>query len=267
VSCDKSIYNNLFTEMYTVTYDGNGFTAGNPPSGSPFIYTLNGTVTVPGNTGDFRGPLIQDGITQRFTGWNTAADGTGTAYAADDTFIMGSADITLYAQWTTDSSVITKIGPAGGYIFYEDTGYAFPTWQYMEAAPVDLFGPWGCQGVEIPGDQENGISYGPQNTADIIATCVTAGIGAELCNSYVLNGYTDWFMPSFDELQAMYDNLYAPDPVADIAGFHGNSYWSSTEEQYWLDLEYYGIVLEFGSGGNYLGGKYTPMFIRPARRF
>ncbi len=34
-----------------------------------------------------------------FTGWNTAADGSGTAYAAGDTLTV-TDDMTLYAQWT-----------------------------------------------------------------------------------------------------------------------------------------------------------------------
>lgn len=34
-----------------------------------------------------------------FTGWNTAADGTGTVYQADDIITIGEHDITLYAQW------------------------------------------------------------------------------------------------------------------------------------------------------------------------
>ena len=35
----------------------------------------------------------------RFAGWNTQADGTGTAYA-DKAQIVLTEDITLYAQWT-----------------------------------------------------------------------------------------------------------------------------------------------------------------------
>jgi uncharacterized repeat protein (TIGR02543 family) len=41
--------------------------------------------------------LTKTGFT--FTGWNTAADGSGTAYQPGDTFTIGSADVTLYAQW------------------------------------------------------------------------------------------------------------------------------------------------------------------------
>lgn len=35
-----------------------------------------------------------------FNGWNTAADGSGSSYAAEANFVMPSADKTLYAQWS-----------------------------------------------------------------------------------------------------------------------------------------------------------------------
>ncbi|WP_183570515.1 S-layer homology domain-containing protein, partial [Paenibacillus endophyticus] len=78
---------------YTVTYNGNGSTGGTVPTDSN-PYEQNATVTVLGNTGS----LEKTGNT--FAGWNTAADGTGTAYAANATFGMAAANVTLYAQWT-----------------------------------------------------------------------------------------------------------------------------------------------------------------------
>lgn len=48
-----------------------------------------------------------------FTGWNTAADGTGTAYADGASYPFGSST-TLYAQWT---SVLAKTGTdSSGYL-------------------------------------------------------------------------------------------------------------------------------------------------------
>ena len=48
-----------------------------------------------GNTGSL--VLTGDG----FTGWNTAANGSGTALAPGQTFAMGTTNITLYAQWAS----------------------------------------------------------------------------------------------------------------------------------------------------------------------
>ena len=58
-------------------------------------YKYNSTVTVLANT------FTRSNY--RFTGWNTAADGSGDAYAAGDTFTMPAEDVTLYAQWSKKS--------------------------------------------------------------------------------------------------------------------------------------------------------------------
>lgn len=75
-----------------VTYEYNGGTGGAPPN-DPALYTSGNIVTVKGNTVNMlRGNYI-------FTGWNTAADGSGTGYTAGQTFSI-SANTILYAQWT-----------------------------------------------------------------------------------------------------------------------------------------------------------------------
>nr|WP_231126463.1 Ig-like domain-containing protein [Motilibacter aurantiacus] len=73
--------------VYTVSYDANGG-AGAPVSAS---FTAGGSVTVASGSG-----VTYAG--RAFTGWNTAADGSGTAYAAGSTYNAG-AHATLYAQW------------------------------------------------------------------------------------------------------------------------------------------------------------------------
>ena len=84
---------------YTVTYDANGATGGTVPTDST-SYDANASVTVLGNTGN----LVKTDYT--FAGWNTAADGTGTDYAAGDTFTI-TADTTLYAKWTANTITVT----------------------------------------------------------------------------------------------------------------------------------------------------------------
>lgn len=80
----------------TVAYDGNGNTGGTVPVDEN-TYEEDEEVTVLGNTGS----LVKTGYT--FAGWNTAADGSGTDYAPAATFAMGSANVTLYAQWTEET--------------------------------------------------------------------------------------------------------------------------------------------------------------------
>jgi len=45
--------------------------------------------------------LARTGYT--FSGWNTSANGSGTAYSAGSAFAMGSANSTLFAQWTANA--------------------------------------------------------------------------------------------------------------------------------------------------------------------
>ena len=78
---------------FNVFYNGNGSSSGAVPTDAA-TYLSGATVSVFGNTGT----LAKTGYT--FAGWNTAANGSGTTQAAASTFSMGSANVTLYAQWS-----------------------------------------------------------------------------------------------------------------------------------------------------------------------
>ena len=77
---------------YSVTYNGNTNTSGTAPVDGSSPYAQNSSVSVLGNTG----LLEKTGFT--FAGWNTLADGTGTAYSEGNTFLI-NANTILYAQW------------------------------------------------------------------------------------------------------------------------------------------------------------------------
>ncbi|MCR5173900.1 MAG: InlB B-repeat-containing protein [Oscillospiraceae bacterium] len=69
--------------VFELTYDANG--------GTGEMEKQTGTVLAVSENA-----FVNEG--SEFTGWNTAADGSGTAYAAGDTVTL-TADLTLYAQW------------------------------------------------------------------------------------------------------------------------------------------------------------------------
>ena len=77
---------------FTVTYDGNENTGGEVPADEN-SYKQDEPVTVLDNSGE----LVREAYS--FTGWNTAAEGTGENYRAGDTFAMGTEDVLLYADW------------------------------------------------------------------------------------------------------------------------------------------------------------------------
>jgi uncharacterized repeat protein (TIGR02543 family) len=72
----------------TITFNANGG-SGSVSAISTYVGVAN---TIPSNS------LTRTGYT--FNGWNTASDGSGTAYATGST-ITPSGDVTLYAQWKT----------------------------------------------------------------------------------------------------------------------------------------------------------------------
>ena len=100
--------------IYYNTYWG-GFDDGYPCNKT---ITVNATVTFNNNTGSgvmanqvalAPAALTSNTFTKlgyRFTGWNTAANGSGTAYADGATYSF-AADITMYAQWLIDNHTVT----------------------------------------------------------------------------------------------------------------------------------------------------------------
>lgn len=93
------------------------------------------------------------------------------------------------------------------------------------AAPSDqsASAQWGCVGIYISGADGIIIGSGSQNTIDINNGCNTAGISARIAGDLSLGGYTDWYLPSKDELNQLYLNKVA------IGNFVNGLYWSSSE--------------------------------------
>ena len=79
---------------FPVLYDGNGASGGFPPAPQSKVQGV--TLVLDANSG----ALTRTGAT--FSGWNTAADGFGDAYAAGGSYTI-DAPTTLYAQWTLDT--------------------------------------------------------------------------------------------------------------------------------------------------------------------
>ncbi|MES2556513.1 MAG: DUF1566 domain-containing protein [Bacteroidota bacterium] len=94
------------------------------------------------------------------------------------------------------------------------------------AAPTDQSGAcvWGCNGVSMTGAYGTAIGTGTANTAYIVANCASTPIAAQVANDLVLNGYSDWHLPSKDELNELYLHM------AYLAISGGTqTYWCSTE--------------------------------------
>jgi len=121
---------------------------------------------------------------------------------------------------------IGSVGPAGGIVFY-DKGQETDGWRYLEAAPeaYRLDGPWGFDGQPVI-ETETSIGSGRKNT-DILVSRSTSKMtesAAYKCSQLEINGFKDWFLPSKDELDLIYRNLYLQNKGA----FDNGAYWSSS---------------------------------------
>ncbi len=220
---------------YTVTYNGNGNTSGVVPIDAN-LYEQGALVTVLG-----KGTLVKTGYT--FVCWNTAADGSGTDQAEGSAYIMGASDVTLFAKWTP-LYALRDTGPAGGLIFYVKEGGYSDGWMYLEAAPSDQGTgiQWYNGSYMVTGAIGTAIGTGQANTTAIVTIQGAGSYAAQVCNDLTVGGYNEWFLPSKDELNLMYENLYLV-----VGGFFTDRvYWSSSET-----TDYYAWYQSFYSGGQY----------------
>lgn len=92
---------------------------------------------------------------------------------------------------------IGDVGPGGGTIFYDKGNYD-NCWEYLSVKPTDeLDSDFGCNTKKIGTDSN--IGNGLLNTENIINNC-TEQTAADLCNDLSYGGFTDWYLPSLDEL-------------------------------------------------------------------
>jgi hypothetical protein len=172
---------------------------------------------------------------------------------------------------------IGDTGPAGGLIFY-DKGNNRGGWRYLEAAPADL-GPSPFltenpdsfpaklkeQWDKTEGENGRGIGKGKYNTEYIMEVAQARGgfnWAVRLCDNYELNGFDDWFLPSRDELNFMYGNLY----MKGLGNFRQEQYWSSTS---WTDTwgSYRAWYINFDDGKHDTQNASQQRRSRPIRQF
>ncbi|MCL2174609.1 MAG: DUF1566 domain-containing protein [Treponema sp.] len=126
-------------------------------------------------------------------------------------------------------TIIGDTGYAGGIIFYiaeeefiltdtEDTA------RYLEAAPANAgWMEWSIEMYVVATERD--IGTGRDNTKKMIASVsddeTKLNNAAMACAAYSYNGINDWFLPSIDELNALYESQVIPDTTP---------FWSSTQD-------------------------------------
>ncbi len=183
---------------------------------------------VPGATG-YKWNTTDDFNTASDMGTNTFMPETGLTTGITYTRYVWAYNSCGASQVTSMIQLLVYIGLSyqGGTIFYlyqpGDSGYVAGELHGLIAAVSDQSSgaPWGCAGTLI--GTSNAIGMGQANTTAIVNGCSTAGIAARICDDLVLNGFSDWFLPTKDEL----NQLYLQRSV--LGGFAFDYYCSSSE--------------------------------------
>jgi len=162
--------------------------------------------------------------------------------------------------------IIYKVGdrgPAGGWICY-DKGNNLDGWRYLEAAPAsgESIAQWSEAYLNLSSTQKN-IGSGKTNTEIICAAKqYEFDKAAQRCDELELNGYTDWFLPSFAELNQMYTQLRRKR----IGDFKDEIYWSSSQGEA-ISNSYGAGCINFTTGEITWPYKTERHYVRPIRWF
>ncbi|MCK9612478.1 MAG: hypothetical protein PHR81_02035 [Bacteroidales bacterium] len=190
---------------------------------TPSTALSGGTITMNGG-----GQILQRGVCWSTTPNPTIADIISTDGVGSGVFTSSLNGLetgkTYYVRAYATNSAGTSYGNVlsftaaavtvgdtyqGGVVAYllepGDPGYIAGEIHGIITTPYDLGNfSYGCMNTNLPGAEGYEIGTGAQNTLDIITNCSETDIAAKKCADLILNEYSDWHLPSINELSKLY---------------------------------------------------------------
>ena len=212
---------------------------------------------------------------------STCSDCAGIPNGTSEDLGCGCGNPVAEEGYDCDGNEELEIGDIheGGIIFYVDETGQHGLVAAMDDLTEGATNPygwgngyeWGCFDENVSGANGQSIGTGYQNTLNIVNEgCVTDNGGitaAQAAFDAEINGYSDWYLPSIDELLEMFYTIGNGSPEGNLGGFDTSVfpfYWSSSEGNYHnINAAY---VL-FDSGGWDYDRRDYPYRVRVIRAF
>ena len=260
-NCSSQSSDVVNVRFFAGTIPSNGANAGSD------IYSLsNTTVTLTAAT-----PTIGSGAWSIVSGSGTFADTTDPT-----TTFTGSNNTRHILRWTvtgcngsrTDDvnvhlGIVVGQNAYGGVIFYVDgTGTGGLVVSTIPQGSIR----WTCTNTNIIGATGTAIGTGNSNTVAIVdGSCGATPYAANTCRGLSLNGFSDWFLPSLNELLELRNRrIIVNEAIGTIGGSQINSslHWSSTQASTNLARS-----VNMSSGGVLNTSKTNSLSVRAIRAF
>ncbi len=202
--------------------------------------------------------------------------------AVHEVVIVKDGTTTVVPEFKELLYTVGKLGPSGGYVFYDKGSYS-DGWRYLEAAPagwsgatadpVYKFGYYRPVSSKKQVGTSAAIGSGKENTQALVSAMGSQAYASPSGSSQAMYAaraafdysktvdgvmHKDWFLPSKDELDLMYQNLHKKN----LGGFSDGNYWSSTENQY-SQARYH----NFKKGKSSSTARFYDFMVRPIRVF
>jgi hypothetical protein len=172
-----------------------------------------------------------------------------------------------------NTTIIKAIGDSyqGGKVAYilqsGDPGYDANVQHGLIAAPADqsIGIQWYNGTFTTTGATAQALGTGNANTNTIVTSQGSGSYAAKLCSDLVLDGYSDWYLPSREELNKLYENRVA------IGGFStdaaNSTYWTSSEGVSLTPPNNGAFHVYFITGQNGGANKNQTLYVRAVRSF
>lgn len=167
-----------------------------------------------------------------------ARTGLGSEINGGSNIVVTITPVTLTIGMPYEGGFIGYLdGLGGGIIIYAPGAYTFGSWSSI---------------ANVTGATNSGYGQGQLNQDLIIANTPTSA--ALICEDFVSGGYSDWVLPTVDDLL----NIYSNNGALAISGF----LWSSTETD-----ATFAVFVDFTTGGSNDFSKTSSRGILPIRYF